>query len=397
MPSQPLRTAIIGLSASATTSWAADAHLPALLSSRGKDLFKVTALCNSSVAAADSAIETYNLGATAKAYGNPTDLAADPAVDLVLCSTRVDKHYDTILPAVQAGKSAFVEWPIGANLSEAEELAKAAKIADSCSHGDGTLRAQVAVGLQGRFAPPVMRVKETLQSGRLGKLLSTELRAFGGTRDREILPTGLKYFAQKEVGGNPITIGFGHVIDWVQSVVGDIIPGTDHVHFQIQRPDIRVKDSKTGTFVESFQSDVPDLLSLHGSLPQSPHVTAHASLIAYFARGQPYPGDPSLTWTLTCELGTIRLTAPAGMSLQADAYAGPVTITVHRFDTDEVEQVQWTWSDAQLELPVRARSVLTCLVSLAEGNEDGYVSLEDGVRRARQIARWLDSAPASVF
>ena len=28
--------------------------------------------------------------------------------------------------------------------------------------------------------------------------------------DREILPLGLKYFADKDIGGNPIVIGVGH-------------------------------------------------------------------------------------------------------------------------------------------------------------------------------------------
>lgn len=56
------------------------------------------------------------------------------------------------------------------------------------------------------------------------------------------------------------------VIDYIQSVVGDIIPETDHAHFQIQRPDIRIRNPPTDTIIETFRSDVPDLLSLHGKL-----------------------------------------------------------------------------------------------------------------------------------
>jgi hypothetical protein len=130
--------------------------------------------------------------------------------------------------------------------------------------------------------------------------------------------------------------------------------------------------------------------SKQGSLPESPHVRANASLIAYFHRGQPYPGDPSLTWTLTGETGTIRLTAPAGISLQADAYAEPVTIAVHQFDTDKVDQVLWTWSERQMEVPIPARSVHHSLLSFANRDESGYVSLEDAARRAEQIAGWLE-------
>ncbi|KAJ5815565.1 hypothetical protein N7474_007342 [Penicillium riverlandense] len=380
--SLPLRTAIIGLSSSATTNWASAAHLPCLLSPTGKVLFTINALCNSSLAAASNAISTYHLDtSTVTPYGDPASLAADPAIDLVLCNTRVDKHLETVLPSLLSGKDVYIEWPIASNKNQIDELIAAR------AHGGG----RVAVGLQGRFAPPVVRVKEVLASGRVGKLLSSEVRVFGGTRDREILPVGLKYFADRNIGGNPIVIGFGHVIDYIQSVVGDIIPGTDHVQLQIQRPDIRVRDPQTDAIIESIRSDVPDLLSLHGSLPESSHVRANASLVAYFLRGQPFPGDPSLSWTLTGETGTIRLTAPAGISLQADAYAEPVTIAVHQFDMDKVDQVLWTWSERQMEVPPRARSVQHSLISFANRDESGYVSLEDAARRAQQIEGWFDS------
>ncbi|KAJ5224227.1 uncharacterized protein N7469_007730 [Penicillium citrinum] len=378
--SSQVRTAIIGLSSSATTNWASAAHLPSLLSPTGQKIFKITALCNSSTSAASNAISTYNLdAATVAAHGDPTSLAADSNVDLVLCNTRVDKHSETVSPSLLAGKDVYIEWPIASNKNQLDEVIA------SAAQGGG----RVGVGLQGRFAPPILRVKELLQSGRIGMLLSSEVRAFGGTIDREILPMGLKYFADRSVGGNPITIGFGHVIDYIQSVVGDIIPGTDSVRLQIQRPGIRIRDPQTNTIVDSTQSDVPDLVSLHGSLPESSYVKANAGLIAYFQRGQPYPGDPSLSWILTGETGAIRLISPAGISLQADAYIDPVTIRLWDFDTNQVEEISWSWSERQTEVPIRARSVQHSLISFAEGDESGYVSLNDAVKRAQQIEGWL--------
>ena len=73
-----IRVGLIGLSANAKTSWASSAHLPYLQSSESK--YTITALCNSSVSAAQSAIEAYNLPASTKAYGNPQDLAEDSEV-----------------------------------------------------------------------------------------------------------------------------------------------------------------------------------------------------------------------------------------------------------------------------------------------------------------------------
>lgn len=196
----PLRTAIIGLSSTAVTSWASAAHLPALLTSTGRSKFAITALLNSSVEAAQSAIKTYNLPHETKAYGSPADLAADPDIDVVICNTRVDKHYETILPSVQAGKDVYVEWPIASDASHINSLVDEARKSGS----------RVAVGLQRRWAPPVVKLREALNEGKLGKVLSSDVRIYGGTMDRELLPVGLKYFAQREVGGNPVVINFGH-------------------------------------------------------------------------------------------------------------------------------------------------------------------------------------------
>lgn len=123
----PIRVAIIGLSANAITDWASRAHLPYLLSPSGRSKFQIVALLNSSVAAAKKSIEVFNLSPETRAYGSPEDLAADPDVQLVLCSTRVDKHYETSLPSVKAGKDVFVEWPLAENGAKAGELAKAAR------------------------------------------------------------------------------------------------------------------------------------------------------------------------------------------------------------------------------------------------------------------------------
>jgi predicted dehydrogenase len=198
----PVRAAMIGLSSTAITSWASTAHLPGLLSLTGRSKITIKALLNSGVDAAKAAIETYKLPSDTKAYGSPVALAADSDIDLVICNTRVDKHYETIIPSIRAGKDVYVEWPIAAKKEHIDELIEAAKKSGS----------RVAVGLQGRWAPPVSKLREIVNggNGKLGKVLSAEVRAYGGTNDREILPIGLKYFAQKEVGGNPIVIGFGH-------------------------------------------------------------------------------------------------------------------------------------------------------------------------------------------
>lgn len=195
----PVRTAIIGLSSS-TTSWAASAHLPYLLSQRGRERFEIVALCNSSVKAARHAIKSYNLSPGTKAYGDPEQLAADPDVELVVNCTRVDLHYATILPSVRAGKSVYVEWPLAHNVQLAGELASAARQSGS----------RTVVGNQGRIAPVVLEIKKLLRQGRIGKVLSSEFRAAGGPFDGDTVPVRYKFLTQKINGGNVVTITFSH-------------------------------------------------------------------------------------------------------------------------------------------------------------------------------------------
>jgi hypothetical protein len=54
------------------------------------------------------------------------------------------------------------------------------------------------------------------------------------------------------------------VFDFVQSVVGEVLPDTTEARVQLQRPDVRIRDAQSGQIVETVRSDVPDLLHLHG-------------------------------------------------------------------------------------------------------------------------------------
>lgn len=209
----PIRLGIIGLSSSAITSWASSAHLPYLLSPRGRTKYTIVALCNSSIEAAEAAIQTYGLdgepgagtgpgrsGTRPRAYGSPEALAADPDVDLVLCCTRVDTHYALTQPSIEAGKAVYVEWPLTHDVTSSRALAALVKQKGVRS----------AVGLQGQLAPVVQKVRELVREGSLGKVLSSEVRAFGGTLDRVTIKEGLRYFADSKVGGNVYMIGFAH-------------------------------------------------------------------------------------------------------------------------------------------------------------------------------------------
>lgn len=191
----PIRIGFIGLTAS-PGSWAESAHWPYLAQS---SKYKVVALANSSKASAEAAIKAHGLPADVKAYGSPTDIAADPDVDMVVVSVKVAMHYSLVKPALEAGKMAYVEWPLGINTGEAEELTELAK----------RKNLKTIVGLQSRRSNITRTLKEIVSSEKLGKVLSSHVVGETGNLDTTI-PEKYRYFVDPEVGGNHFTISLGH-------------------------------------------------------------------------------------------------------------------------------------------------------------------------------------------
>lgn len=129
-------------------------------------------------------------------------MANDPNVDLVVSSVRVDSHADTISPSMRAGKDVYVEWPLEANLAKATEVY------------DLGHQVRTIIGLQARFSPILQKLKHIVQSGRIGKIKCSTFIA----NESDFGPFGKKtvaYFADREVGGNIMTIHFGHTIQYI--------------------------------------------------------------------------------------------------------------------------------------------------------------------------------------
>lgn len=242
----PIRIVLIGLSANSKSGWAATAHLPYLLSARGRASFRITGLFNSSVESARVAAEGFHLlplssaasdddaqrptavaaAAVAKElrfYVSAAEVAADPQVDLVVSCISCFKHYDAIAPSVAAGKHVLVEWPMAENAAVARELVQLSSppsIAAAVVEDQSIKRRQVlAVSAQARLAPYVLKLKGMLgPSGRIGRVVGSEFRMHGRGKgsvpgpvfEEGKVPDSAKHFTDARYGGNPFTIWFGH-------------------------------------------------------------------------------------------------------------------------------------------------------------------------------------------
>ncbi len=131
------------------------------------------------------------------------DIAKDPDIDLIISCIRVDRHANSLIPAIKAGKDIFVEWPVESNCDKVNDLVSLVK-----AHGK-----RHVVGLQGRFNPLARKLKEIIASGEIGKLESSTVigQAFGG----ESLPSPIDYFADKMIGGNQFSVIFSHSMEFV--------------------------------------------------------------------------------------------------------------------------------------------------------------------------------------
>ncbi|KAK7956759.1 uncharacterized protein PG986_005981 [Apiospora aurea] len=248
---------------------------------------------------------------------------------------------------------------------------------------------RTVVGLQGWFAPSIVALRDILAGGgrsRIGKVLSSEVRAAGGTSDRATLPPFLKYFADRDIGGNPFTIGHGHLFDFVQFVLGDL--HNTQSRLQLMRPDVKIKDSASGEVLETVKSNVPDLIHVTGVLPESNHVSNGATLSIRYRRGQPFKGEPPMVWTINGDKGEIRFTAHGGPGVNVTSKENAPVIEVHNFATDEVEQIEYDHGP-RLDVGLPARNVGSVYEAFATRDERQYATFDHAVKRHSQLDKML--------
>jgi predicted dehydrogenase len=199
-----IRVGIIG--ANPDRGWAAQAHIPALTSL--SDDFEITALSTSRRESADAASERFGVPV---AFDNHQHLVDSPDVDVVAVTVKVPSHLELVSAALGAGKAVYCEWPLGNGLKEAESLAALAKE-----------RGVLAVaGLQARSAPTVAYVRDLIEQGYVGEVLSTTLIGSGMGWGPTVEPFNA-YTYDKRNGATMLSIALGHAADALCHCLGEV-------------------------------------------------------------------------------------------------------------------------------------------------------------------------------
>ncbi len=97
-----------------------------------------------------------------KTYSTPEALVSDPALHAVFVLTNLETHLDYTLLALEAGKHVLVEKPVGATISEIEQMKRAAAAAGRiCMPGHNYI-----------YEAGMARTRELVETGALGRVIS---------------------------------------------------------------------------------------------------------------------------------------------------------------------------------------------------------------------------------
>jgi len=88
------------------------------------------------------------------------ELLSDRSIEAILVATPVSTHYPLAMASLQSGRHTFVEKPLASSTREAESLIRV-------SENTGAV---LMVGHTFEFSPPVVRIKEIIESGSLGDI-----------------------------------------------------------------------------------------------------------------------------------------------------------------------------------------------------------------------------------
>ena len=250
-----IRVGIVGATVTPGGSgWGANAHVPAL---HALPDYALAAVCTAHEDTAKASAAQFG---AALAFHDIDAMAAHPDVDLVAVSVRVPLHHQLVMAALRAGKDVFCEWPLGATLAEAEEMATLAR--------ERGLR--TAVGLQARSDPSIRYAHDLVSQGYLGEVLTANLSVITGA----VLERGPGRSWQRERvnGANPLTIAGGHAIDALCFILGEITDVSARVTTRITE----WRDADTGA---ALPVDAPDSIAVAGRFASGAEVAIQVASV----------------------------------------------------------------------------------------------------------------------
>jgi predicted dehydrogenase len=228
-----IRVGIVGASTN-PFAWASTAHVPAL---KALTDFELVAVASRNQANADAAAALHGI---ADAYGDYREMIARPDIDMICVSTSAEHHLPLVMPAIEAGKHVFCEWPFGTDIDQATKMRDAA-----ASRGVRTL-----IGLQTRYSAAVAYVRDLISQDYVGPIWSVGLRrANDQAAQMELTPEFLKMLEQSDAG---LRIMSGHALDTLAAYVGEFVELQAYSATQMNKVRLTTGDTGSLTIEDHF-------------------------------------------------------------------------------------------------------------------------------------------------
>ena len=256
-----IRVGIVGATVTPGGSgWGASAHVPAL---HALPDYELTAVCTAHEETAKASAAAFG---AEHAFHDMDTMLARADIDLVVVSVRVPWHHALVMKALRAGKATFCEWPLGANLQEAEQMAGLA--------AERSLR--TAVGLQARSDPALMYARELIQQGQIGEVLAVHLSVVSQATTQR--GAGRIWQGSRTNGANTLTIAGGHAVDALCFILGEFVEVSARLATTIPR----WHNTDTG---ESVPVDSPDWVCVAGRLESGAEVAFQVATVPFNPSG----------------------------------------------------------------------------------------------------------------
>jgi predicted dehydrogenase len=244
-----IRVGIVGATVTPGGSgWGANAHVPAL---NALPDFELKAVCTAHEETATASAAAFG---AELAFHDFEQMIAHPEIDLIAVVVRVPGHHALVMSALEAGKSVFCEWPLGASVAEAEDMQNLANVRS----------VSTAVGLQARSDPTFMYARELVQQGYVGEVVSANM--VGVSQAVTNRGEGRIWQGDRRNGANTLTIAGGHAIDALCYVVGEF----EEVSARLATRITEWHNTDTGG---TMQVDSPDWISVAGRLGSGAEVS----------------------------------------------------------------------------------------------------------------------------
>ena len=207
MQKKKLKIGMLGFGSMGKTHTYAIKNLPFFYPSLPFDA-EFFGVCTKTPEKAEYAKSTFGYG---KATTNEDELIFCDDVDIIDISTPNIYHFETLMKAIEAGKHIYCEKPLCISLDEAQKIENAAK-------KKGNIFGMV---FNNRFIPAIMRAKQLIDEGRIGRILSFSAAYYHSSATDINKNAGWKQ--NKDICGGGVLFDLGsHVIDLVHFLCGDI-------------------------------------------------------------------------------------------------------------------------------------------------------------------------------